>query len=73
MKDELKQFWKDHRRKIIWCTIFLVLAILILTINFWRTLLIAVMVTVGYFIASREARYKALRLINKILPKIFRR
>ncbi|MDP2892205.1 MAG: DUF2273 domain-containing protein [Bacillota bacterium] len=73
MKEEIKQFWKEHRGKIVWCTIFLILAILILTINFWRTLLIVVMVSIGYFIASRETRLKLLTLLDRMLPKIFRR
>ncbi len=73
MKEELKQFWKEHRRVIIGIAIGLVVGILILTINFWKTLLLAICILVGYIIASKNMRYRALRLLDRILPKIFRR
>ena len=52
MKDWLKQFYSEHKWLTIMAVAALVLGILFLCIGFWRTLLLALLVTLGVLIGT---------------------
>lgn len=52
MKEQLKKFYEEHKWLTILAAAALFIGILFLTIGFWRTLLLAVLVAVGVFIGT---------------------
>lgn len=63
------EYLKRNKGLFIGMTIGLVTGILILTINFWRTLLLAICICVGALFGKASIRERILRLLDKILPK----
>ncbi|MHB1315570.1 MAG: DUF2273 domain-containing protein [Christensenellales bacterium] len=71
MNESWKVFFKKNKGKIIGATIGIITGILILTINFWRTLLLAICLFVGFFLGWRSDRNKSfLDLLDKWLSKL---
>lgn len=53
MKDWIKSFVKTNQGKVIGGALGLFVAILVLTINFWRTLLLFLLIGAGVYLGSR--------------------
>ncbi len=51
-KEQLKDRLSTRRWTVILIVLSIVIGVLILTINFWRTLLLVILVAVSYFIGS---------------------
>ena len=67
--DKFVTFVKNKKGLMIGIGMGLLVGILILTINFWRTLLLAVCVGVGAFFGSQSRlKDKFLAFLDKILP-----
>ncbi|MBO0440113.1 hypothetical protein DOK67_0003024 [Enterococcus sp. DIV0212c] len=56
MDQEKKERWakelKPYRFRIIWTTLFFLLALLLLLIGFWKTLVLLIFAAVGYTIGK---------------------
>ncbi|MDA9470016.1 DUF2273 domain-containing protein [Enterococcus sp. 5H] len=56
MDQEKKERWfkqlKPYRFRIIWSTLFFLMALLILLIGFWKTVILIVFAFVGYIIGK---------------------
>lgn len=56
MDQEKKERWfkqlKPYRFRIIWSTLFFLIALLILLIGFWKTVILIVFAFVGYIIGK---------------------
>jgi len=63
------EYLKRNKGLLIGITIGLIIGILILTINFWRTLLLAICVGLGALFGKASIRERLFRLLDKILPK----
>jgi uncharacterized membrane protein len=66
------EFYKRNRGLVIGMTIGLIIGVLILTINFWRTLLLAVCIGIGAILGKASIREKIYRILDRILPKDFK-
>lgn len=63
---------KSHKGIITGSLIGLVIGILILTINFWGTLFLAICVGIGAFFGSHNRfKKKLMEVMDRILPDIF--
>lgn len=56
MMEQIKAFWSQHRGAILGCVTGILGAILLLSIGFWRTLLIALLVALGINIGIKRDR-----------------
>lgn len=63
------EYIKKNKGLVIGMSIGLAVGILILTINFWRTLLLAICIGIGALFGKPAFREKLFRLLDKILPK----
>lgn len=52
MKREIKDFVINHANTITYVVLFLVVGIMFLTIGFWKTTLLILLVGLGYFIGN---------------------
>ena len=68
MKDWIKSFVKTNQGKVIGGAIGLVVAVLILTINFWRTLVLFLLVGLGVYLGSHIDRGKN---FNEFIDRLF--
>jgi uncharacterized membrane protein len=71
----MNSFWeylKNNKGLYIGISVGLVVGILILTINFWRTLLLAICIGVGALFGNPSIRERLFRLLDRILPKDFK-
>lgn len=66
------EFFKNNKGLVIGMAIGLIVGILILTINFWRTLLLAVCIGIGAIFGKPSIRERLYRLLDRILPKEFK-
>ena len=67
------KFIKTHKGTIIGISLGLIVGILMLTIGFFATLLIAICVGIGAFFGSNNKYKKKLfAILDKILPDIFK-
>ena len=67
------KFVKTHKGAIIGISLGLIVGILLLTIGFFSTLLIAICVGIGAFFGSNNKYKKKLfAILDKILPDIFK-
>lgn len=67
-------FLIKYRYRIFGVGLAILAGILILTINFWRTLLLAVLIFVGYMIGRAldgrgNLKERVVQLLDRILPK----
>lgn len=71
MGEWLKKTVKANPAKTVGGVVGLVLAILILTINFWRTLLLLILIGIGIYIGHRVDSEKGfIRIIEYVLNKL---
>ncbi len=71
MGEWLKKTVKANPAKTVGGAVGLVLAILILTINFWRTLLLLILIGTGIYIGHRVDSEKGfVRIIEYVLNKL---
>ena len=70
-KEKIMKFYANHKGEILGSTAGLAIAILILTLNFYRTLFIFVCVAAGYYIGKNFAMVKNILngYINKFLER----
>jgi len=71
-KERMKAFYEAHKWTVNLVALGLVLGILILTINFWRTLLLVVVVGVCFLIGSLmdKGGWETVKaFLDRILPK----
>lgn len=69
LKEYLLDLFSKNQGKIIGSLLGLLVAILILTIGFFRTLLIALFVCVGYYIGKKiDNNEDILEFLDRILP-----
>ncbi len=71
-KQEAKAYMTNHKWTVIWVAVGLVIGILILTINFWRTLLLCIVVGVCYLVGSLmdKGGWEMVKsFLDRILPK----
>lgn len=68
--DNMLKVYNRHQGEIIGACIGLGTAVLILIINFWRVLFIAICVGIGYYIGKRLSDDKEYikNLLDRILP-----
>ncbi len=71
VEELLKELFKPGTPQygILWGVVFVLLAILLLTIGFWKTLFLVILFLLGMFVGAvkdKEAFIK--NLINKIFP-----
>jgi len=59
--DLWQEIWYNHRGAFLGAIIAFVVGVLILTIGFWRTLLLVILVLLGFFIGSQLDERSALR------------
>jgi uncharacterized membrane protein len=72
-REELFQFIYLNRKKISGALIGLIIGILILSIGFFKTLLICITTLVGYYLGSRWRFEEDLKdFILKIIPERFK-
>jgi len=72
-KEELSQFIYINRRKVIGALIGLIIGILILTIGFFKTLLLFLTTLVGYYLGMRWRFEEDLKdFILRIIPDRFK-
>lgn len=77
MRLEFKSFLSKNKGGIAGIVIGLLLCVLMFTIGFWRTLLLAVLVTAGFLIGRAcdrggDVSGRVLKLLDKILPNGYR-
>lgn len=51
-KNAFSEFFKAHRFAVIWAVVGIIICVLILTINFWRTLLVCAVVGICFFLGN---------------------
>jgi uncharacterized membrane protein len=72
-KEELSQFIYLNRRKVIGALIGLIIGILILTIGFFKTLLLCLTTSLGYYLGIRWRFEEDLKdFILRIIPERFK-
>lgn len=67
--NDFRDFLLLHKWRIIFCLLGILFAVLVLTINFWRTLLIFVIVGLAYFIGllfDQGGRSRVAEFINSL-------
>ncbi|KXS50472.1 MAG: hypothetical protein A8274_674 [Halanaerobium sp. 4-GBenrich] len=73
LKEELSQFIYQNRRKIIGALVGLIIGILILTIGFFKTLLLCLTTLLGYYFGMRWRFEEDLKdFILRIIPERFK-
>lgn len=73
LKEELSQFIYQNRRKIIGALVGLIIGILILTIGFFKTLLLCLTTLLGYYLGMRWRFEEDLKdFILRIIPERFK-
>ncbi|NLM97195.1 MAG: DUF2273 domain-containing protein [Halanaerobiaceae bacterium] len=71
---QLSEIFKKHKGKTVGTFLGLFLAILILLLGFWKTILIALCTLAGYYIGTRldiEGDFR--KLLDKLLPPHFKK
>ena len=67
--EKWQEFFRNNKGIVIGGLVGLLLAILIMTINFWRTLLLFVCIFLGAWIGSnKNVKEAILNFLDKILP-----
>lgn len=68
-KDALLSLLKQHKGRTVGIILGLIFGILVLTINFWRALFLAICIYLGYWFGSmHDKKDKFLSFLDKILP-----
>jgi uncharacterized membrane protein len=69
----MKEFMRKYSGRLIGSSIGLAIAVLFLSIGFFRTLLILICVGIGYFLGLfRDSKEEFLEFVERILPKVFK-
>ena len=68
MKDNIRGFLKTNQGKVAGGVFGLLVAVLIMTINFWRTLLLFLLIGLGVYLGSRIDRGKN---FNEFIDRLF--
>ncbi|HZJ58390.1 MAG TPA: DUF2273 domain-containing protein [Clostridia bacterium] len=69
-KELFNRIWQDHRGRILGVSLGLLAGIIIVTMGFWKTVILALCAGIGYWIGGmtdRQERFIA--FLDKILPK----
>jgi uncharacterized membrane protein len=70
MLEQMKEFMRKYLGRIAGSAAGLVIAILFLTLGFFRTVLILICIGVGFFFGMfRDSREEFLEFVERILPK----
>ncbi|MBM7688057.1 hypothetical protein IGJ55_001315 [Enterococcus sp. AZ170] len=70
-KDRWEKLLKPYRFRIIWTMVFLLLALLLLLIGFWKTLVLVIFAGVGYVIGKmRDEDLDIYSLIDSVRSMI---
>lgn len=72
MKEWFKVLLLDHKWRVIWVALGLLIGILILTINFWRTLLLCIIIGLCYVFGSlmdKGGWQKVKEFLDFVLPR----
>jgi len=73
MGSQMKEFMRKYSGRLIGSSIGLAIAVLFLSIGFFRTLLILICVGIGYFLGLfRDSKEEFLEFVERILPKVFK-
>lgn len=73
LKEELSQMVYLNRRKLVGALVGLIIGFLIVTIGFFKTLLLCLTTLLGYYLGSRWNLEEDLKdLIIKIIPERFK-
>ena len=75
MPDKLNDFFQDVLKVgttacgIFWGAVFVVLGILLITIGFWKTLLVAILFLLGLFVGGVKDKQAFIRgIVNRVIP-----
>jgi uncharacterized membrane protein len=70
MLEQLKEFLRKYWGRVLGSAAGLLVAVLFLTVGFFRTLLIVICMAVGYFLGMfRDSKEEFLEFVERILPK----
>lgn len=70
MLEQLREFLRKYWGRALGSTAGLIVAVLFLTLGFFRTLLIVLCVAAGFFIGMfRDSKEDFLEFVERILPK----
>lgn len=70
MRETVTAFVRKYFGRVVGSALGLVVAVLFLTLGFWRTLLLVLCIGVGYALGMyRDSREEFLEFVEKILPK----
>lgn len=70
MLEQMKEFLRKYSGRLAGSAVGLVIAILFLTLGFFKTLLILICVGIGFFLGMfRDSREEFLEFVERILPK----
>lgn len=70
MRETIESFVRRNLGRVIGSALGLVVAVLFLTLGFWRTILLALCIGAGYGLGMyRDSREEFLEFVEKILPK----
>ncbi len=73
LKEELSQFIYRNRKKATGALLGLIIGILILTIGFFKTLLLVITTLIGYYIGSRWNFEEDIKdFIMRVIPERFK-
>lgn len=53
IEDFIREIWENHRGKTIGVIFGLIIGLLLINFGFWKTLLLAIMVFIGYVVGNR--------------------
>ena len=70
MRETIEAFVRRNLGRVVGSALGLVVAVLFLTLGFWRTILLGLCIGAGYGLGMyRDSREEFLEFVEKILPK----
>lgn len=70
MLEQMKEFLRKYLGRVLGSSAGLLVAVLFLTLGFFRTLLIVICVAAGFFLGMfRDSKEEFLEFVERILPK----
>lgn len=70
MRETIEAFVRRNLGRVVGSALGLVVAVLFLTLGFWRTILLGLCIGAGYALGMyRDSREEFLEFVEKILPK----
>ena len=66
--DYLQKFWQERRREIIGGIVGLIIGIIIITLGFFKTLVLSICITIGYYLGKKaDNKEDIIQLIERLL------